>query len=158
MVNMHVNVFDSCGMIAYIESEEGVEVIDSLLSDRDNFCIAHAINLAEVYKHYVKHKSVEVADEVIRVLTSELGIAPRNDMDEAFWKLAASNWAKITTTVKNLDTGGCHHISMADCFAIALANRENGTVVTSDVEFEYVEAAGICSVKFYRPPGRRYDH
>lgn len=42
-------------------------------------------------------------------------------------------------------------LSLADCFAIALARRTNAEVVTSDHrEFDPVAAAGLCTVRFFR--------
>ena len=42
-------------------------------------------------------------------------------------------------------------ISLADCFCIALARLENGTVLTSDHrEFDKIADASICPVQFIR--------
>jgi predicted nucleic acid-binding protein len=41
-------------------------------------------------------------------------------------------------------------LSLADCFALALAVRTGGTLVTSDHEFDPVAALGLCPVLFIR--------
>lgn len=42
-------------------------------------------------------------------------------------------------------------ISLADCFALTLANRESGILVTSDrKEFEPIVPLNICQIHFIR--------
>lgn len=150
-------VFDSCALIAYLEGEEGADTVEALLIGEETTCVAHAVNLTEVYKFYLKHRTASHADESIKTITEEMDITPRRDMSEVFWKSVAHIWTTITTT-KNPASKGCHHIAMADCFALALAKRTRGTVVTSDSQFQPAADAGICRVSFYRSPGLRYDH
>jgi hypothetical protein len=45
--------------------------------------------------------------------------------------------------------GTIRHVSLADCFAIALSEQLNGPVVTSDHhEFDPLADAGICATLF----------
>lgn len=46
---------------------------------------------------------------------------------------------------------GADKVSLADCFAMALTNRMQADLYTSDHhEFDPIAASGICSVKFIR--------
>ena len=56
-----------------------------------------------------------------------------------FWQQVARHEATIT------------RISLADCFALALASRESAVLVTSDrKEFEPVVPLNICQINFIR--------
>ena len=80
---------------------------------------------------------------MIHNLTKNVGIIPREDMDMAFWNEAGKQRALILASGNS--------IALADCFAIALALRTGGQVVTSDHhEFDYVHVNGICRVRFFR--------
>jgi hypothetical protein len=60
-------------------------------------------------------------------------------MDPQFWQEAG----KYKATIKK--------VSLADCFAMALTNRMQADLYTSDHhEFDPIAASGICSVKFIR--------
>jgi PIN domain nuclease of toxin-antitoxin system len=153
---MSVSVLDACAMIAYLKDEEGAENVQAILEDPDVQCITHTVNLIEVHKLYAKTESILAAEEAIQILLRDTGIVERSDMDESFWKMVSATWAKIASTVKNPLTGGCHRIALADSFAIAIAIRMDGAVVTSDEHFVHVKDTGICKVVFFRPPGKRY--
>jgi hypothetical protein len=57
----------------------------------------------------------------------------------AFWQEAG----KYKATIKK--------VSLADCFAVALTNRMQADLYTSDHhEFDPIAASGICPVKFIR--------
>ena len=155
---MAANVMDACAMIAYLEDEKGADVVESLLVDPDRTCIAHAVNLAEVYKHYMKYKTVADAEAATNFLLVDIGIVPYFNMTSDFWKEVAKVWGHITSAIQIPYLEKCHTIAMADCFAIALAMLEKGTVVTSDEQFFFVRDSDICPVIFFRPPGTRYDY
>lgn len=126
-------VMDACSMIAYLRGEAGSEVVASILMKEENRCVAHAINLCEVYYDFIRAKDEETARVAIADLQS-IGIITTEDMDISFWQEAGKFKAK-------------NSISMADCFAIALAMRENATLVTSDHhEFDPIVKNGNCSV------------
>ena len=131
-----IYVLDACAMLAYLRNETGADVVERALLDTNSQCIAHAINLCEVY--YIVHRDSgeRDADSAIEDLKS-VGVIERNDLDEAFWK-----------AVGRLKAGG--GISIPDCFAVTLSNNVGGTVLTSDhKEFDPVAAAG-CSITFIR--------
>lgn len=137
-------VMDACAMIAYLRGEDGSEVVESILMKEENRCVAHAINLCEVYYDFILAKDEETAHGAIADLQS-IGVITTEDMDFLFWQEAGKFKAK-TRKDKN-------RISLADCFAIALAMRENATLVTSDHhEFDPILKNGTCpvSVTFIR--------
>jgi len=130
-------VFDACAMIALLRREPGEDMVWAYLSDPDNTCFAHAINLCEVYYDFHRDAGEAAAIGAIDDLKA-LGIIERNDLDEALWKDAG----KLKARGK---------ISLADCFSIALTNRIGGTLLTSDHhEMDPIAAAGICSITFIR--------
>lgn len=132
-----IYVFDACAMLAYLRNEVGANVVESALLDTNSQCLAHAINLCEVYYIFHRDSGESDADGAVQDLKS-VGVIERNDFDEAFWK-----------EVGKLKAGG--GISIPDCFAITLSKHVGGTVLTSDhKEFDPVAAAGICSITFIR--------
>lgn len=132
-----IYVLDACAMIAFLKNEEGADVVEDALLDRSSQCIAHAINLCEVYYDFYRAGDESVADSALVDLRA-LGLVERDDIDEQFWKDAGKLKAQ-------------GRISLADCFAIALTNRIGGTLLTSDHhEMDSIAAAGTCSITFIR--------
>lgn len=125
-------------MIAYLRDEPGGDLVESYLLDKSNLCMAHAINLCEVYYDFLRAKDENTAQTALADLTS-MGVVTRDDMDAQFWQEAGKYKAKIKK------------VSLADCFAMALANRMQAELVTSDHhEFDPIAQSGICSIKFIR--------
>jgi predicted nucleic acid-binding protein len=101
-------------------------------------CFIHAINLCEVYYDVIRNSSQQKADEMLNNLRAT-GLIFRDDIEQSFWKLVAQYKATI------------RRVSLADCFALALTKRLNGTLVTSDhKEFDPIVPLGICSINFIR--------
>jgi len=132
-----IYVLDACAMIAYLRKEPGWDVVLQALVDTSSICLAHAVNLCEVFYDFHRKSSENVADNAISDLYA-VGVVERTDFDEVFWKEAG-----------RLKAQG--RISLADCYAITLTNRVGGVLMTSDHhELDPVAAAGICSIKFIR--------
>lgn len=124
-------------MIAYLKDEDGAEVVEERLAGDEGSCLAHAVNLCEVYYDYLRDEGEEAAVTAVETLAGD-GLVVREDMDELFWMEIGRHKA-------------AHRVSLADCFAIALANREGGKVCTSDHhEFDPIADDGICEVEFIR--------
>ena len=116
-------VLDACAIISLIKNEEGALVVRRALEDESNICFVHAVNLCEVYYDCLRCYGNAPADTLLANLV-EAGVITRNDMDVDFWKVAGSLKAR-------------GRISLADCFAVALAEREDAVLLTSDHhEFE----------------------
>lgn len=132
-----IYVLDACAMIAFLKDEQGADVVENALLDRGGQCVAHAINLCEVYYDFHRDGGESAAVNAIADMRT-LGLVERDDIDEPFWRDAG-----------NLKAQG--KISLADCFAIALTNRIGGTLLTSDHhEMDAIAAAGTCSITFIR--------
>jgi PIN domain nuclease of toxin-antitoxin system len=130
-------VLDACTLIAFLRGEAGSDVIEAILLDEENTCLVHAVNLCEVYYDFLRGSDEKTAQEAIKDI-GNIGVITREDMDISLWQEAG----KVKARGK---------VSLADCFAIALANREQVEVVTSDHnEFEPIANGGICKVKFFR--------
>ena len=83
---MAVKVIDTCAMIAFLEDEPGADIIEAILIDPANVCIAHAVNLSELYTHYCKYHTEADADEAVRLILEDACIVERQDADGDFWK------------------------------------------------------------------------
>ena len=136
-------VLDACAVIAFLRGEEGADIVTSLLLNEN--CIAHAVNLCEVYYDcLLRGDNESTALELIADLKS-LDLSFREDMDNQFWQMVASYKARIRKASLN--------IPLADCFVLSLADREKATIVTSDHhEFDPILEKGFCpgTVKFIR--------
>jgi PIN domain nuclease of toxin-antitoxin system len=132
-----IYVLDASAMLAYLRGEAGADVVENALIDTGGQCLAHSVNLCEVY--YIVHRDDGAATAEAAVSDFRaLGVVERADFDEAFWKEAGGLKAK----------GG---ISLPDCFAITLTNRVGGSLLTSDHgEMDKVAAAGGCNISFIR--------
>jgi PIN domain nuclease of toxin-antitoxin system len=131
-------VLDACAMIAYLRDEPGADGVESVLSNRRHRCYAHAINLCEAYYDFLRAKDEKMAKDAIADLLSP-GVEIRQELDTAFWQEAGKYKA------------GIKKISLADCFAMALANHLKAELVTSDhAEFDQIAESGACAVKFIR--------
>ncbi len=132
-----IYVMDSTAMIAVLNGEPGAQVVKNFMLDVNSTCLAHAINLCEVY-YQAFRESGEPAAEMALSKLSGSGVRVREDFDSAFWKSAG----KIK---------GSHRLSLADAFAIALTLRVGGELVTSDHhELDPLAAAGVCPIIFFR--------
>jgi PIN domain nuclease of toxin-antitoxin system len=131
-------VLDACAMIAFLRDEPGADFVESMLLDPNHRCVAHAVNLCEVYYDFVRSSDVRTARMAIRDL-ERVGIRTRRDLSTAFWQ-----------RIGNLK-GSIRKISLADCFALALSEKLQGDVVTSDHhEFDPLVAAKLARVTFIR--------
>lgn len=132
-----IYVLDACAMIAYLRDESGADKVEQALLDTSGQCLAHAINLCEVFYDFHRVGGESAAIGAINGL-STLGVSERGDFDLTFWQ-----------EVGRLKAQG--KISIADCCAIVLTNRVGGTLLTSDHhELDRIAAAGICSITFIR--------
>ena len=131
-------VFDASALIALLKREPGHVVTRSLLFDRSASRLIHAVNLCEVYYHVVRLADETRASRALRRF-EQAGLVTREDLDPRFWRGVARVKANL------------QRVSLGDSFAIALAQRVGGEVVTADHgEFDLVAARGVCPVQFIR--------
>ena len=116
-------VLDACALLALIKKEDGALSVRHALESEKNVCLVHSVNLCEVYYDCLRCYGNDPTEKLLTDFI-ETGLIIRNDMDVDFWKAAGKLKAR-------------GRISLADCFAIALAVREDAVLMTSDRhEFE----------------------
>jgi predicted nucleic acid-binding protein len=132
-----IYVLDSTAMITFLTNEPGAEVIEDILTEPNAVCLAHAINLCEIWYQAFRMGGESAADQTINILTS-IGIALRSDFDQPFWREAGK-------------LKGTHRMSLADALGLALTLRVGGEFITSDHhELDPVAAAGLVPITFFR--------
>lgn len=128
---------DASAMIAYLRGEPGAEEVERALAVEPPSCMAHSVNLCEVFYDFLKRGEEIAAHAVVDDLRS-VGLVVRKDMDEAFWQQAGRYKAQFG-------------VSLADAFLLSLADRFGAEILTSDHrDFEPVGNSGACRVKFIR--------
>ncbi|MCP9495511.1 MAG: PIN domain-containing protein [Pyrinomonadaceae bacterium MAG19_C2-C3] len=131
-------VLDASAMIAFLRKEPGALIVAGYLRDVNTRCMAHGINLCEVYYDFHRTGGESKAGEAINDLKT-LGISGRDDFDEVFWREVG----KLKATYRK--------VSLADCCGIALTNRVGGEFITSDHnELDPLAALGVCPIVFIR--------
>jgi PIN domain nuclease of toxin-antitoxin system len=124
-------------MMAFLNNEPGVNVVEDVLTEPGSTCYAHVYNLCEVYCLYYRRGGVAIAESAIQDLLA-LGIVPRDDVDTPFWKEAGA-------------LKGRHALSLPDAFCLALGQRLGAEVLTTDhAEFDPLVPLGYCTIRFIR--------
>ena len=138
MAGEQVFVLDACAFIALLEDEPGAAVVEDLLQDPGKRCLIHAINACEIYYDLYRRGNTEDANS-LAVLLAEYGLELLEGLPAELWQTAGmlkAQWRRV---------------SLADCFALALAIRENGTLVTSDHhDLDPLAQADVCPIRFIR--------
>jgi uncharacterized protein with PIN domain len=133
-----VLVFDACALIALLEDEPGADVVEELLQEPAHRCLIHAVSACEVYYDLHRRGNSEDA-ESLEVLLTELGLQLIELVPANLWRIAGkikAEWRRV---------------SLADCFALAVAIQEEGSLVTSDHhELDSLAQAGVCPIRFIR--------
>ncbi len=132
-----VYIFDACAVVALLQAEEGASAVSRLLEENDR-CLVHAINACEIYYDLFRRDGEETADGLREVLEG-YGFEIVENLRFSLWNAAG----KLKRTWKR--------ISLADCFALALALETSATLVTSDHhEMDSLAQAGVCPIRFIR--------
>lgn len=130
-------VLDACAMIAYLNDELGADLVEAALVEPNDQCLAHAINLCEVFYHFYRAGGEKAAGDAIRDLR-RMNVIERSDFDPQFWEEAGRLKAQA-------------RLSLADCFALTLCKRLRGVLLTSDHhEFDPLAVSGAYSITFIR--------
>lgn len=120
-------VLDSWSIMAYLEDEPAGQKVADLIADahEDGTPLKMTVvNGAEVWYLLARETSEADADQSISELR-QLGI----EFVDAEWELA--HQAAVFKSK--------HKMSLADCFAAALAKQAKGDLVTGDEEFKQVQ-------------------
>ena len=131
-------VADASAAMAYLRRENGGALFRNLLVDTSNEILMHSVNLCEVYYDVLRGSGAATATNVIQGLYQD-DIVACETCDEAFWMDAGS--LKVAPG----------RLSIADCFGIALARRENCELLTADHhEMDKLAGTGIVQLRFIR--------
>jgi len=76
-------------MVAFLNNEQGVEVVENVLTEPGSTCYAHAYNFCEVYYLYFRQGGAPLAENAVEDLL-DLGILLNEDLDTALWKDAGA--------------------------------------------------------------------
>lgn len=131
-------IFDACALIALIEREPGHERLEVLLRDPAVESHIHAINLCEVLYDALRRRP-GISSHAVVASVRNTGLQICWSMDIALLARAADCKARW------------RRVSLADCFALALAQTLGGVLLTSDHhEFDPLVAAGVAGIEFFR--------
>ena len=120
---------DACAVIAYVREEPGAEVLKELMEQPTTFLAMHVCNLGEVYYDFFREDGLTAA-QTAWTNTLALPLALHRDADDVF--IQRVGVIKVE-----------ERVSFADAFALALAERLNVPLVTTDHhEFDAVERKG----------------
>jgi len=120
---------DACAVIAYVRQELGAEVLKELIERPTTFLAMHVCNLGEVYYDFFRADGLTAA-QTAWTNTLALPLTLHRDADDAF--IQQVGVIKVE-----------ERISFADAFALALAERLNIPLITTDHhEFDAIERKG----------------
>ena len=132
------HVFDASAIIAYLRGENGGEAVLSALLNPENTCVAHALNLCEVYYDFHRALGEADADRILEELQAA-GLERREDMSSSFCRSASILKSEF------------RRISLADCFALALAQKLGAKLISADHhELDALAATGRFDIAFIR--------
>jgi uncharacterized protein with PIN domain len=138
LADKRAKIFDACAIIAWLSDEDGAARVTDYLAGSDNRCLVSAMNACEVYYDLYRRGDPGGADDLDRLLTAS-GFRVVSEFPSSLWKEAGRLKANL------------RRVSLADCFAMALAIQEGGELVTSDHhELDSVAASGLVSIVFIR--------
>jgi predicted nucleic acid-binding protein len=120
---------DACAVIAYLRKEPGADVLREIIEQPLTFLAMHVCNLGEVYYDFFRDDGIEAA-QTAWANTLALPLELRRDEDDIF--IQRVGIIKVT-----------ERVSFADAFALALSERLNIPLVTTDHhEFDPIEQKG----------------
>ena len=133
-----IYVFDACAVIALMDAEPGGEVVETLLAGEGHRCLVHVLNVCEVYYHIHRLADEDRANKLEGILRG-YGFELIDSLSPVLWRRAGQIKARW------------RRVSLADCFALALATQEGAALVTSDHhELDTIAREGFCPIRFIR--------
>lgn len=130
-------VLDACALITFLRKEKGHEKLLTLFKENQIKFLMHAVNLGEVYYDTLRFCNKKQAHE----LFADIAQLPVN----VVWILDT----ELLELAGKYKTG--FSMSYADTFVLALAEREEAIVISTDhSEFDAVEKSGAVSFYWLR--------
>jgi PIN domain nuclease of toxin-antitoxin system len=131
-------VLDASAMIAFLRDEPGAGVVAEALLEPESQSYAHAINLCEVFYDFHRAAGYQEALRAISDL-ARVGVKENADLTAVVWQTAGVLKANL------------RRVSLADCFAIQLAERLKATILTADHhEFDILAEQPGYAIRFIR--------
>lgn len=126
MHDLPAYVLDSFAFIAYLEDEPAAQRVQKILNDaEDNKCKVYIsmINLGEILYSVERNNGLAKTQETLALIQSlPIEILPADNQT-----ILAAAHIKAN-----------HPMSYADAFVVVAAQKNNGTILTGDPEFEEV--------------------
>jgi PIN domain nuclease of toxin-antitoxin system len=124
-------VLDACALIAFLNDEPGAEVVAAIFEHLPSVEMS-AVNLLEIAYDAIRRSGNPQAGRELMDVVRQLPIKIHWNIDDEVFHNAARLKASF-------------RISLADAFALALAEKLNAAVATSDHhEFEALESIGTA--------------
>lgn len=125
-------------MIAFLRGEPGADAVAEILLNPGSRCYAHSHNLCEVFYDFARAATGQDALQAMSDLAT-LGVIEDASLAPVVWQAAGTLKARL------------RRVSLADCFAIELAERLEATLLTSDHhEFDALAAQSEYRIRFIR--------
>ena len=124
---MPLHILDAYALMAYLEREEGFDVVKFLLTDAltsKEPLLMTSVNLGEVLYIVLRENGRGKMEEIERLIRT----FPMNVVD-----------VDLTLAREAANIKAFKRMSYTDCFAAALAKSKNGILVTGNPEFKEVE-------------------
>jgi PIN domain nuclease of toxin-antitoxin system len=135
-------VFDSSALIAWLRSERGALEVRRLLRANRGGCVAHAVNLMEVFIHFARWNDEPTAERALQII-ARAGVTEREDLDTALRRDAV----RLVVNARRRSQS----LALGDSLGLALARRLDCEFVTADHgELATIAAQGLCQVRFIR--------
>ncbi len=127
-MNAEHYIFDAFAIIAYLNNESGADRVGKILTDAQagkGKIFMHAVNLGEVYYHVFKEEGESIANAIWGIVKN-YPLEISYELDEG-----------LLLDVCRIK--GSYLVSYADAFALMMAHRYDGHLVTGDSEMKRVE-------------------
>jgi predicted nucleic acid-binding protein len=84
-----IYILDATAIIAYLRGEPGADAVSAILVDPAHVCLAHGLNLCEVYYDFYRSNGETAAQDAVRDMFA-LGVQIRSDLSIDFWQMAGA--------------------------------------------------------------------
>lgn len=85
-------------MIAFLRAEPGGELVRGIMRDDTHRCMAHSLNLCEVYYDFFRASGESTAEEALKDLFST-GVSPNEDISPRFLQGSGSGESRQTPSL-----------------------------------------------------------